>query len=75
MVARVVVGEKGAHCEGMTHFRFKAFATAAAVLAAMLVTACGSLGTPQDDRYQIHDGGRSNFRAEAPTMPGPTRPS
>ena len=59
----------------MTHFRFKPFATAAAVLAVMLMTACGSTGTPQDNRYQTQDGGRSNFRAEAPTMPEPTRPS
>ena len=59
----------------MTHFRFKPFATAAALLAAMLMTACGSTGTPQDGRYQTHDGGRSNFRAEAPTLPEPTRPA
>ena len=59
----------------MTHFRFKLFATAAALLAAMLMTACGSTGTPQDGRYQTHDGGRSNFRAEAPTFPEPNRPA
>lgn len=57
----------------MTHFRFKPFLTAAVVLAAMLMTACGSTGTPQDGRYQTHDGGRSNFRAEAPTMPESTQ--
>ena len=57
----------------MTHFRFKPFATAAAMLAAMLMTACGSTGTPQDGRYQTHDGGRSNSRAEAPTIPDRTR--
>jgi len=59
----------------MAHFRFKPFATAATVLAAMLMTACGTLGTPQDDRYQTHDGGRSNFRAEALTFSAPIRPS
>ena len=32
--------------------------------AAVLVTGCS--GIPQDDRYQTHDGGRSNTRAEAP---------
>lgn len=26
----------------------------------------GCAGIPQDDRYQTHDGGRSNTRAEAP---------
>ena len=35
----------------------------------MLMAACGSTGTPQDGRYQTHDGGRSNFRAEALTIP------
>ena len=59
----------------MAHFLCKPFATAAAVVAAMLMTACGSTGTPQDNRYQTQDGGRSNFRAEAPTMPEATRPS
>ena len=59
----------------MTHFLCKPFATAAAVLAAIVMTACGSTGTPQDGRYQSNDGGRSNFRAEAPTMAEPTRPS
>jgi hypothetical protein len=33
---------------------------------ALLVAACP--GIPNDDRYQIHDGGRSNTRAEAPTV-------
>jgi major membrane immunogen (membrane-anchored lipoprotein) len=64
---------------GMTHSRSKPFTTAAvllaAVLTATLMTACGSTGTPQDGRYQTHDGGRSNFRAEAPTIPESTRAS
>jgi hypothetical protein len=30
---------------------------------------------PQDGRYQTHGAGRDNFRAEAPAVPGPTRPS
>jgi hypothetical protein len=38
----------------MTHLRSKPFATAAAMLAAMLMTACASSGTPQDGRYQTH---------------------
>lgn len=32
-----------------------------AVIAAALVAGCS--GIPQDDRYQTHDGGRSNSRA------------
>ena len=36
----------------------------AAVLATMFVAGCA--GIPQDDRYQTHDGGRSNTRAEVP---------
>ena len=35
-----------------------------AVIAGALVAGCQ--GIPQDDRYQTHDGGRSNTRAEAP---------
>ena len=35
-----------------------------AVFAAAFVAGCS--GIPQDDRYQTHDGGRSNTRAEAP---------
>ena len=53
-------------------FRFKSLASLAAVLAATFVAGCA--GIPQDDRYQIHDGGRSNTRAEAPA-PAATRPS
>ena len=34
------------------------------VIAAALVAGCS--GIPQDDRYQTHDGGRSNSRAEVP---------
>ena len=37
-----------------------------AVLAAAAVAGCA--GIPQDDRYQTHDGGRSNTRAEAPAV-------
>jgi major membrane immunogen (membrane-anchored lipoprotein) len=55
----------------MTQLRFKPFATVVAMLAAMLLTACGSTGTPQDGRYQTHGGGRDNFRAEAPTISEP----
>ena len=47
-------------------------ATLAATIAATLVAGCA--GIPQDDRYQIHDGGRSNSRAEAPA-PAATLPS
>ena len=36
----------------------------AALLTAMLIAGCA--GIPQDDRYQTHDGGRSNTRAELP---------
>jgi hypothetical protein len=36
----------------------------ATLLAAVLAAGCS--GIPQDDRYQTHDGGRSNTRAEAP---------
>lgn len=41
-----------------------------ALIATALVAGCK--GIPQDDRYQIHDGGRSNNRAEAPAIPLPT---
>ena len=56
----------------MKRFRFKSLASLAAVLAATFVAGCA--GIPQDDRYQIHDGGRSNTRAEAPA-PAATLPS
>jgi hypothetical protein len=46
-------------------------ATLTALMATMLVAACG--GIPQDDRYQTHDGGRSNTRAEAPSASPATR--
>lgn len=36
----------------------------AATLVAVLIGGCA--GIPQDGRYQTHDGGRSNSRAEAP---------
>jgi hypothetical protein len=42
-----------------------------ALMAALLVAGCG--GIPQDDRYQTHDGGRSNTRAEAPSVSPVTR--
>jgi hypothetical protein len=49
----------------------------AAAIAIALVASCA--GIPQDGRYQTHDGGRSNTRAEAPGAtpqvmepPGPT---
>lgn len=45
-------------------------AIAVALIAAMLIAGCK--GIPQDDRYQTHDGGRSNTRAEAPALPSPT---
>ena len=38
-------------------------AIAVALIRAMLVAGCQ--GIPQADRYQTHDGGRSNSRAEA----------
>ena len=53
----------------MTHLRFQPIATAAAMLTAMLMTACASSGTPQDGRYQTHGGGWDNFRAEAAKIP------
>jgi hypothetical protein len=56
----------------MKRFRFKSLASLAAVLAATFVAGCA--GIPQDDRYQIHDGGRSNTRAEVPAAAA-TRPS
>jgi hypothetical protein len=45
----------------------------AALIAIALVAACS--GIPQDDRYQTHDGGRSNTRAEAPSDSLPIRSS
>ena len=56
----------------MKTFRLKPLAALAAVLATTLVAGCA--GIPQDDRYQIHDGGRSNSRAEVPA-PSATLPS
>ena len=35
-----------------------------ALIATLFVDGCKDI--PQDDRYQTHDGGRSNTRAEAP---------
>jgi hypothetical protein len=37
-----------------------------ALIGAMILAGCE--GIPQDDRYQTHDGGRSNTRAEAPAV-------
>jgi hypothetical protein len=51
----------------MKTLRFKPLAALAAVLATTLLAGCP--GIPNDDRYQIHDGGRSNTRAEAPVLP------
>jgi len=48
----------------------KKVAIAVALIAAVLVAGCKDI--PQDDRYQTHDGGRSNTRAEAPAIPSPT---
>jgi hypothetical protein len=38
---------------------------ARAVVLIMLLLLAGCPGIPNDGRYQDHDGGRSNFRAEA----------
>jgi len=46
---------------------------AAALAAAVLLAGCE--GIPQDDRYQTHDGGRSNTRAELVPSPAVTSPS
>ena len=46
----------------MTLFRFGPIAL---VLALLVTTLAGCAGIPQDGRYQDHDGGRSNTRAEA----------
>jgi hypothetical protein len=51
----------------MKRVRFTPLAALAALLATTLVAGCA--GIPNDDRYQIHDGGRSNTRAEAPVLP------
>lgn len=44
----------------------------AAAIGIALVASCA--GIPQDDRYQTHDGGRSNTRAQGPASPA-IRPS
>jgi hypothetical protein len=41
-------------------------AALAVVIAMMVLGGCS--GIPQDDRYQTHDGGRSNTRAEVPAV-------
>jgi hypothetical protein len=43
------------------------------VATAMALLVAGCAGIPNDDRYQTHDGGRSNTRAEAPIIPASTR--
>jgi len=48
-------------------FRTVAALALAVTIATGLVAGCA--GIPQDDRYQTHDGGRSNSRAEAPAAP------
>jgi hypothetical protein len=45
--------------------RLKSLGGAAALILAAFVAGCA--GIPNDGRYQDHDGGRSNSRAEAPT--------
>ena len=57
----------------MKTFAFRTAATLAAMMATAFVAGCA--GIPQDDRYQIHDGGRSNTRAAAPSASAATRPS
>jgi hypothetical protein len=56
----------------MKAFRPNVLAGLVATAMALLVAGCA--GIPNDDRYQIHDGGRSNTRAEAPAL-SITRPS
>ena len=51
----------------MKTIRFKPFAGLAAMIVTVFVAGCA--GIPQDDRYQTHDGGRSNTRAEALAAP------
>ena len=48
----------------MTACRPSVVAGFVAMAMALLVAGCA--GIPNDDRYQIHDGGRSNTRAEMP---------
>jgi hypothetical protein len=45
----------------------------AVLIAAGLLAACP--GIPNDDRYQTHDGGRSNTRAQAPDEAALIQPS
>src|SRR5207253_584221 len=52
--------------------RLRPLSVLTALVAAALAESCA--GIPQDDRYQTHDGGRSNSRAEAPSaMQQPSR--
>src|SRR5215475_7300351 len=43
---------------------WRALGVLAALIASALLAGCP--GIPNDDRYQTHDGGRSNTRAQAP---------
>jgi predicted cobalt transporter CbtA len=47
---------------------------AGGVVLIMMLLLAGCPGIPNDGRYQDHDGGRSNSRAEAP-IPSATRSS
>ncbi len=51
--------------------RLRSAAMLAAMIAMTFATTfvSGCAGLPQDGRYQTHDGGRSNFRAEVPAAP------
>jgi hypothetical protein len=50
----------------MKAFRPNVLAGLVATAMALLVAGCP--GIPNDGRYQDHDGGRSNTRAEAPSL-------
>ena len=50
----------------MKRIRLKSLGGAAALIVAAFVAGCA--GIPNDGRYQDHDGGRSNSRAESPAV-------
>jgi hypothetical protein len=52
----------------MKAFRPNVLAGLVATAMALALLVAGCAGIPNDDRYQIHDGGRSNTRAEAPSL-------